>query len=233
MELTSLSPREDCAAVIPAYGCAGTIGEVVRGALETLSRVVVVDDGSADDTGALAQAAGAEVVRHERNLGKGEALRTGLEHALAQGVEALVFMDADGQHDPSDLPALLEAWDEGDHDLIVGARLSDPESIPGARFWTNYIGTRILTWMTGRELLDSQSGFRILSASMARKMGLRSRGYAIETEMLMKTVRLGGSIAHVPVQTIYHDHGGSHFRPVLDTVFIACAAIYFKVFDED
>ena len=114
---------------------------------------------------------------------------------------------------------------------VIGCRLEDRSDIPPARFWTNYIGSRILTWMTGFELLDSQSGYRLLSAALARRLGLTADGYAIESEMLIKAARHGARLEHVRVRTIYND-AGSHFRPVLDTFRISCASIYFKVFDD-
>ncbi len=222
--------RPDLAAVIPAYDCAATIGPVVTGSLRHLGWVVVVDDGSRDGTAARATEAGATVRSLPRNAGKGAALRAGIGLALELGVESVVLLDGDGQHDPDDLPALLTAWDLGRCDLLVGTRLQDASRIPRSRFWTNYIGTRILTWMTGYELQDSQSGYRILSAGLLRKLSLRSDDYAIESEMLIKAGRLGARLGHAPVRTIY---GGeiSHFRPLRDTVRIALAAIRFKVDD--
>lgn len=114
---------------------------------------------------------------------------------------------------------------------MVGARLADPERIPGARYWTNYIGSRILSWMTGFELEDSQSGYRLLGADLARRLRLVSDGFAIESEMLIEAARARARLVHVRVRTIYNDQG-SHFRPVLDTVHISCSAIYFKVFHD-
>jgi glycosyltransferase involved in cell wall biosynthesis len=196
-----------------------------------LERIVVVDDGSRDGTGSAAAAEGAEVVRLPENLGKGLALRTGIAAALASQTAAVVLLDADGQHDPDDLPALLAAWDDGRPDLVIGARLGDRASMPSARYWTNYIGTRVLSWMTGRELEDSQCGYRLLSASLAERLDLRSDGFAIESEMLIKASRQGARFAHVPVRTIYNG-SSSHFRPVLDTLRISLASVYFQVFDD-
>ena len=222
--------REDIVAVIPAFDCGGTIGAVVAGTRRFLADVVVVSDGSRDDTAAKAEAAGARVEVLPENRGKGFALRRGIELALARAPRALVLLDGDGQHDPGDLPALFAAWDGGRGDLVVGARLEDAGRIPRARYWTNYIGTRILTWMSELELEDSQSGYRLLSSDLARRMRLRSDGYAIETEMLIKAGKAGARVAHVPVRTIYNDEK-SHFRPLLDTLRIALAAIQFKVDD--
>jgi len=222
--------RSDVVAVVPAFDCERTVGAVVRGLAGHLERVVVVDDGSSDATGAVAAEAGAEVVPHDRNRGKGAALVTGIERALAAGCEAIALLDADGQHDPADLPRLLAAWDARRPDLVVGARLHDAARIPPARYWTNYIGSRILSRMTGFELEDSQSGYRLVAAPLARRLALRSAGYAIESEMLIKASRLGARLEHVRVRTIYNG-AGSHFQPVRDTFRISCASIYFKVFD--
>jgi glycosyltransferase involved in cell wall biosynthesis len=225
------SPRRDVVVVIPAFDAAKTVGAVVAGAREHVATVVVVDDGSADHTAEAALAAGAEVEMLERNRGKGYALRRGIEIALELGPEAVVLMDADGQHAPEDLPAFLARWDAERPDLIVGARLAAPEQIPAARYWTNYVGSRILSWMSGLDLEDSQSGYRLLSADLLRRFELTADGFAIESEMLLKAARLQARLAHVRVRTIYNG-GGSHFRPLTDTVKISCASIYYKVFDD-
>ena len=223
--------RADIVAVIPAFDCGKTIGEVVAGARRYLAEVVVVSDSSRDDTAAQALAAGARVEILPANRGKGYALRRGIDLALARAPRALVLLDGDGQHDPEDIPALLAAWDSGAVDLVVGARLQDSRRIPPARYWTNYIGTKILTWMAELALEDSQSGYRLLSAGLARRLRLRSDGYAIETEMLIKAGKAGARLGHVAVRTIYNGER-SHFRPLLDTLRIALAAIQFKVEDE-
>ncbi len=217
--------------MIPAFDCGATIGEVAAGARRHLADVVVVSDGSRDETAAVALAAGARVEVLPQNRGKGFALRRGIELALERQPRALVLLDGDGQHDPGDIPSLLAAWDGGAADLIVGARLQDSRRIPTARFWTNYIGTRILTWMSELQLEDSQSGYRLISSALARRMRLRSDGYAIETEMLIKAGKSGARVGHVAVRTIYNDEE-SHFRPLIDTLRIALAAIQFKIEDE-
>lgn len=226
------NPRSDLVAVIPAYQAEKTIGDVVRRLRSYTERIVVVDDGSKDNTLRCAQEAGAMTNRLETNGGKGVALRRGIELALDIGPEGLILLDADGQHAPEDLENLLPAWDRGESDLLIGCRLEEIESIPGARYWTNYIGSRILTWMSGQELHDSQSGYRIIRSTLVRDLGLTASGYAIETEMLLKAAYLGARITHAKIQTIYNGQE-SHFVPVRDTVRIALAAIYYKVFHQD
>lgn len=229
--------RRDVLAVIPAYQCSVTLGEVVAGVLRHLAEVVVVDDGSTDGCAEVARRAGARVISHERNRGKGHALQTGCAAALAWGREpghpalaALVLLDGDGQHDPEDLPALLAAWDTGTVDLLVGARLKDRAKIPAHRYWTNTIGSKLLSIITGTGLEDSQSGYRLMRAGLWERLGLRSGGYAIESEMLIKAARQKARIAHVRVRTIYHDRVPSFYRPVLDTTRITFASIYFRLF---
>jgi glycosyltransferase involved in cell wall biosynthesis len=223
--------RRDAIAVIPAYRCAQSIGPVVEGVRRHLERVVVVDDGSGDGTAEAAAAAGATVVSLAQNQGKGAALSAGIRAALALEPGAVLLLDGDGQHDPADVPVLIGPWERAEADLVIGSRWAGRAIIHGARYWTNYIGSRVLSWMTGVELFDSQSGYRLIDAGLARRMVLRSRRYAVESEIVIKAVRLGARLAHVPVRTIYGDQP-SHFRPVLDTVRISCAAIYFKVFDD-
>jgi len=216
--------------VIPAYDCAGTVGAVVAGARRHADDVVVVSDGSHDATADAAREAGARVEELPVNRGKGVALARGIDLALERDPAFLVLMDADGQHDPADLPALVAAGRSGRFDLVVGCRLQDSARIPPARYWTNYIGTRILTWMTGFELEDSQSGYRLLDVRLARRMALAARGYAVETEMLIKAAKLGARLGHVPVRTIYNREV-SHFRPLVDTIRIVLAAIQFQIED--
>ena len=160
-------------AIIPAYQAAATVGEVVRGLSRSLERVVVVDDGSTDATAAEAERAGAEVLRRAANGGKGSALRTGLARVLEGDATHVAFVDADGQHDPADLPALLEAARAGDA-FIIGSRMGDFDSIPFYRFRTNEIGSRILSRMSGLEVEDAQSGYRVVFAPFRRQQRHRA-----------------------------------------------------------
>jgi len=219
-------------ALVPAYQAEATIGTVVRGARPFVERVVVVDDGSADATGAEARSAGAEVLRLSENRGKGAALRAGLERVLGAGSAAthVAFLDADGQHDPEDLPALLGAARGGD-EFVIGSRMAETDAIPAYRFRTNEIGSRILTRMTGLEIEDAQSGFRVVSTNLLRRLRLNARGYSIETEMLLKAAPHLRRFAHVPVRAIYG--GPSHYRPFRDTWVISWGAVYYKVFELD
>lgn len=217
-------------ALVPAYQAAGTVGAVVRGLAASVPRVVVVDDGSTDATGAEAERAGAEVLRQAQNGGKGTALRAGLARVLHSDATHIVFVDADGQHDPADLPPLLEAARAGE-DFVIGSRMADRDATPAYRYRTNEIGSRVLSRMTGHEVEDAQSGYRVVAADVLGRLELGARGYIIETEILLKSARHVKRFHHVPVRAIYG--GPSHYRPFRDTWVISWGAVYYKVFETD
>ena len=217
-------------ALVPAYNAAASIGAVVRGVLRHVPRALVVDDGSSDDTGEEARRAGAEVLRLPSNSGKGSALRAGLSRILGSDTTHVAFLDADGQHDPDDLPGLLAAAREG-NDFVIGSRMAAPEETPAVRYRTNEIGSRILSRMTGLEVEDGQSGYRVLAAELLRKLKLSARGYLIETEMLLKAAPHLERFRHVRVRVLYG--GPSHYRPFRDTWIISWGAVYYKVFEVD
>jgi glycosyltransferase involved in cell wall biosynthesis len=143
----------------------------------------------------------------------------------------VAFLDADGQHDPDDLPALLDAARSGD-DFVIGSRMQESDAIPKVRFRTNEIGSRILTRMTGHEVEDGQSGFRVIAAALLRRLSLSSNGYSIETEILLKAAPHVRRFASVPVRAIYAD-ARSHYRPFRDTWKVSWGAVYYKVFEVD
>ena len=220
----------DPVVLIPAYQAEKTVGEVVSVTLHHVSSALVVDDGSRDGTARRAEEAGAQVLRLPENSGKGSAIRAGLERILASDATHVVFLDADGQHDPGDLPALLAAAGEGD-DFVIGSRMARPEETPAVRYRTNEIGSRILTRMTGHEVEDGQSGYRVVAAELLRRLTLSARGYLIETEILLKAAPYVARFRHVPVRAIYG--GPSHYRPFWDTWIISWGAVYYRVFEVD
>jgi glycosyltransferase involved in cell wall biosynthesis len=217
------------AALIPAYQCGTTVFAVASGARARVGRVLAVDDGSTDETASEAARAGAEVLRRERNGGKGAALRDGLAVLLGDpAITHILFLDGDGQHDPADIPRLVEAAGRGEP-FVIGSRMHRRDSIPAYRYETNRIGGMILERMTGLPVEDGQSGFRLIDAGLLRGLELKSRGYLIETEILLKCAPRLRRFCAVPVRAIYG--GTSHYRPFRDTWKISWGAVYFKVFE--
>jgi glycosyltransferase involved in cell wall biosynthesis len=198
--------------LIPAHDEAPRIGSVIEVARSHLP-VLVVDDGSSDRTAAVARAAGATVMEQRPNQGKGAALRAGFRRALADGADAILTLDADGQHDPAEIPALLAAWTaEPRPDLVIGRR--DFRAMPVARRVSNVIGGRAFSWAVGRPIPDNQSGYRLISRRLAEAtLASDEPGFAFEVEQITTCIRMGGTIAWVPIRTIYAG-APSHIRPI-------------------
>jgi glycosyltransferase involved in cell wall biosynthesis len=208
-------------ALIPAYNEGRYIADVVR---NTLGHVpaVVVDDGSSDNTVAEAEKAGAEVIRHVLNKGKGQALNTGFDYAVQRGVDAAITLDADGQHDPDEIPLFIEAFRAGKGDIIIGKR--DFSQMPAKNQFGNRTGTFLLSLAMGRPIPDNQSGYRLLSRPVMEQVRPSSDRFEAEVEILLRAQLAGFRLAWVPIRTIYNDKK-SHFRPIQDSaLFLGMAA---------
>lgn len=212
--------------VIPALNAAGMVGDVVRGSKPFLEDVVVVDDGSTDATGEEALAAGAVVLRHEVNRGKGAALKTGFEWALARDYDAVVTLDADRQHLPSDIPKFLEAYEESHAPLIIGSRRHLFSGMLPRRRRANEFSAWSISIASRARILDSQSGFRLYSAGLLRSVRLEANGFDAESEVIVRAGRLGMPIQMIPIDLGFvNGVSTSHYRPVLDTVRIALRVV--------
>ncbi len=201
-------------AIIPAYQEEVAIGSVVLRAKNHVDQVLVVDDGSTDRTAEIARLAGAHVIRHETNRGKGVALRTALDFARANGARAAVLLDADGQHNPDEIPQVLGPVLQGESDLVVGLRYRRTTKMPLYR----RVGKRVLDYATavpaGGLVTDSQCGFRALSRTAIDTLTLREAGFAVESEMLVEATEKHLRVSEVPIAVRY-DVGGSTKGPVL------------------
>jgi glycosyltransferase involved in cell wall biosynthesis len=215
------------AALIPAFNEARTIAAVVEGVRAVVDRVIVVDDGSTDDTAERAREAGAEVAAHAVNLGKGYAVRTGLARVLSGAFTHVLLLDADLQHLPHEAAALLAEAAAGGADVVIGERQFEPARMPASRYHANRIGSRVLSWFVGTSVRDTQCGFRVFRVDALRALRLRATGYEIETEMLVKVRRRGGRVAAVPITAVY-DGGRSKLRPVRDTTRTCFLAVYYR-----
>ena len=205
------------ACVIPAYQAAETIAAVVQGVREVCPDIViiVVDDGSTDVTSCAATASGADhVLRHPTNRGKGSALTTGFATAFAllPRIDAVLTVDADGQHDPSCLPGLRRVLESAD--LVIGARRRRGTSMPLQRRIANAISTRAIAWCAGRPIRDAQCGFRGIRRSLLERVAHEGERYEAETAFVIRAARAGAIIAQIEIPTRYGPP--SHFRPLRD-----------------
>jgi glycosyltransferase involved in cell wall biosynthesis len=201
----------DVLVVIPGFQEGPRIAAVVAAARRHLP-VVVVDDGSTDDTAAQAEGAGATVVRQVPNLGKGAALREGFRHALDDGAARVITLDADGQHDPAEIPAFLAAFETSGAELIVGKRSF--REMPPVRRLSNTLGGLLVSAAVGRHIPDNQSGYRLIGRRLRTELlDSTEDGFAFEVEMIARCIALDLPIAWVPIRTIYAGEP-SHIRPM-------------------
>jgi polyprenyl-phospho-N-acetylgalactosaminyl synthase len=190
--------------VIAAYREAGVIGDVVRPVAQFTPHVIVVDDGSRDDTGDRARAAGATVLRHVVNRGQGAALQSGIAFALKQGADVIVTFDADGQHDPRDLPALVEPIFAGRADIALGSRfLGQAEGIPAARRAILALAVLFTRITSGVRLTDAHNGLRAFSRRAAEKLDLQLDRMAHASEIIDQLQRTKLPYVEVPVNVRY------------------------------
>jgi glycosyltransferase involved in cell wall biosynthesis len=198
-------------ALIPAYNEANRVADVVAGARAHLA-VLVVDDGSLDNTADCARDAGAIVLRQVPNQGKGAALRAGFRQALDDSYEAVLTLDADGQHDPNEIPKFLRAYIERQADLIIGAR--DFRQIPLLRRAANTLGRWTFSWALGQPVRDNQSGYRLISRRLLEAtLTSRESGFEFEVEMIVICVQRSFVLEWVPIRTIYAGEK-SHINPL-------------------
>ncbi|MCC8191250.1 MAG: glycosyltransferase family 2 protein [Planctomycetes bacterium] len=202
------------AALIPAFREERHIAAVVAETRQYVPDVLVVDDGSDDQTANLAENVGARVIVNSHNLGKGASLAAGLDHLFGDGFDAVVCLDADGQHLPAEIPRFLDAG--RDADLVIGNRMADIAGMPFARLWTNRVTSWILSSLAGVRVPDTQCGFRLLRREAWQGVTVHSRNYEFEGEMIVAMGRKGFRVVSVPVSTVYGDEV-SAINPVRDT----------------
>jgi glycosyltransferase involved in cell wall biosynthesis len=220
--MTDEAPAGGIVIVIPAYQEAATIAGIVAGARAAMPGVpvLVVDDGSTDATAAVAEAAGARVLRAAANAGKGAALRTGMRAALAEGAATVLTLDADGQHRASDLPRLAATAAAHPRAIVIGSRRADQAQAPAARRRANRVADFWVSWAAGHFIPDSQSGFRAYPAAALTELG-RYDGtdlrFSFESAILIDAARRGIGVAAIDIPALYGAmQRHSHFRPVAD-----------------
>ena len=209
------------AAVIPVYNEAKTIRRVVMACLPEVDHLIVVDDGSEDDS--LQQLEGLDIrlLKNPHNMGKAASLINGFKLALELGADAIISLDGDGQHDPAEIPRLLEAASSHPNTLIIAARLKESEEAPKLRRFANRFADFWVSWAAGYQVVDSQSGYRLYPAALLRSVHIdttREKGFVYESEILIEAANSKFYSRSVSVNTIYRKDGrDSHYRPWTDT----------------
>jgi glycosyltransferase involved in cell wall biosynthesis len=209
--------RITVAAVVPAYLEEKHVADVVRRTLKELANVVVVDDGSADATANEARKAGADVIVHKQNRGKGESIKSGFRYWLEHGSAYVVILDGDGQHLPEEIPRFLAAASSTGAKLLVGTRMNDVSRMPLLRRVVNRYMSRKISRLCGQEIPDTQCGFRMVHRDIMPDLLGGTERFDYETEMLIIASRAGCRIASVPITTVYSDEVSS-IHPVRDTL---------------
>jgi len=209
--------RSACCVVIPCLNEAATIHNLVSRVQPFLPHILVIDDGSSDDTTAIARRAGTQTLRHDKPQGKGAALLHGWTVARQQGFPWTMAMDGDGQHAPEDLPAFLRCAEQTGARLVVGNRMANPVGMPWLRRQVNRWMSRQLSRLAGCDLPDTQNGFRLMHLDSWASLAIAAGHFEIESEILYRFAQAGHPIHFVPVQVIY-ERERSKIHPLRDTL---------------
>jgi len=206
------------AIIIPAYNEEKYIEETVKRCLEVLPDVVVIDDGSKDLTYSIAKKAGASVLRHKVNKGKGVALRTGFDYALENDFSGIITIDADHQHNVDEIQKFINFLSLGkeDVDIILGNRMKNPENMP----WIRYIANKFTSWLisirAGIKIPDVQSGFRYINKRVLKNVKTKTSRFEAEPELLLRASLKGYKTVSIPISTIYYKNAISYVHPIKD-----------------
>lgn len=199
-----IAPSLPLAVALPAWNEAGIIADVIAEIQAAgYQHIIVVDDGSRDNTAALAQKAGATVLRHRLNRGKGAATKTAIEAAKLLGARIIVTMDADGQHNPADIARLIAPLHEGRADVVLGSRLMNPAGMPWHKILANWVGNALTWYLYGLWVSDSQSGFRAYALQAAELINTRSDRYDYESEVIREIYLHRLRFVEIPVEVRY------------------------------
>jgi glycosyltransferase involved in cell wall biosynthesis len=203
--------------VIPVHNEAQFIGPLVESLGKKEHDVIVIDDGSTDQTSDIARDKGAIVIRHQQRSGKGFSLREGFEYVLNHGYDGVVTMDGDGQHDVNDLDQFVKAAQKCEACIIAGNRMNNTKVMPLIRYCTNRFMSWLISMACGQSIGDTQCGYRYISRNVLAKLSLTCKDFEIETEILMQACKKGFKVYSVPIKAIYSDEK-SKINPFMDTI---------------
>ncbi|MFH0771277.1 MAG: glycosyltransferase family 2 protein [Candidatus Omnitrophota bacterium] len=203
--------------LIPAYNEEMRIGYVAGEIRSKGLDCVVIDDGSLDKTKVMARQAGAYVIFHSENLGKGISLRDGFNYALTRDYDFVITMDGDGQHHPDEIENFIRAAEDSDAEIILGNRMWNPKDMPLKRRLTNWFMSMLISLMARQYIPDSQCGFRLLKTGVLKNVALITDRYEIESEVLIKASKRGFKIKSIPIKSIYKGQK-SQICPFRDTL---------------
>jgi glycosyltransferase involved in cell wall biosynthesis len=209
------------AVVIPVFNESATIRDVAIAALQQTDHVIIVDDGSADDSQSQLKGLKVDLIRHEQNRGKATALQSGFDHAIKLKAERIITLDGDGQHNPAEIPQLIEAAKSNPNCIIIAARLKQRHNAPKLRLFANRFADFWVSWAAGYPVTDSQSGFRLYPFDLLRDVRLntsKEKGFVFESEIVIEAASHNFYSVSVPVDSIYHiGRRQSHYKPWTDT----------------
>ncbi len=203
--------------IIPTFNESKAIGGLIRQIHKLGHKVIIIDDGSIDETASIALDCQAEVLRNSKNLGKGASLIKGYNFAIAQGFDTLITMDGDGQHASADIPAFIERAQNSACVIIVGNRMAMTKGMPFLRILTNRFMSGFISLLTKQYIPDTQCGFRLIKKEVFTKINLSTSKYETESELLIRAAHLGFKIESIPVRTIYSGEK-SQINPLVDTL---------------
>jgi glycosyltransferase involved in cell wall biosynthesis len=204
--------------LIPAYNAQETLGSVLKKIEPLKMDTIVVNDGSSDETKRVALENEVQLLEHPLNLGKGAALRTGFQYLLQKDYQTVITLDADGQHNPSEIPSLLKIFQSVKPDILIASRAAEFRKMTFLRRFWNRLGVKAVARLCHSDITDSQSGFRLIRIRVLKEVNFSTSRFETELELLIKACKKGFSVLSVPIDTQQVDGtGSSHFRPVVDT----------------
>ena len=203
--------------IIPTYNEEKNIGALIGKIRGQGLDIIIVDDGSTDNTAKISRETGAILISHDKNEGKGASLIRGFQYAQNNGYDAVICMDGDGQHLPEEIPLFLKTANYSDSGVFVGNRMSKTVNMPLVRMLTNKFMSWLISLLVKQKIYDTQCGFRLIKTGVLKKLNLKTSKFEIESELLIQAARLGFKIESVPIKTVYAGEK-SQINPFFDTV---------------